>query len=240
MPVVQRGRPSASTPDSPSVGVANRGGSYGEQYVRNEPGFYADEGTFFVGTNGTLGTGVAAGINTSFAATTPYLTLFNGNSAASNVRIYLDYIKLQVTVTGASSTDLQFVAQVDTGNRFSSGGSAITPVCVNRDLTPTTNATLNVGAITATAATAARNGGHGKLRTVIAVVGDSFLLDFLPGGRGYSVSGAALNGTTPSQFLVPCAPMIIGPQQTFLLNVWGTAVAVTPWSFEFEIGYIER
>lgn len=237
MPIVSRGLPSANS-DIPGFGVGNRGGRYGEQYVKSDGSapFYADEGTYWAAAN-AVGTPTAASAATALVATTPYIVIFNNNSVVSGTRIYLDFIKLVCTTAGASGTAVAFVAQTDTGNRFTSGGTPYTPVNVNRDAPASlsTGAVINVGAVTATAATASRNVAQDEtLRSTIIIVNDKFLFDFA--GRGASM--ASSQAATLSNFYVPCPPVVIGPQQSFLLNLWMPSGSAS--TFATSIAYWER
>lgn len=234
MGVPARALPSPNT-DNAALGIANRAGRYGEQYVRTPADYYADEGTYFLATNPTIGTGVANSAATGFVATTPFLTLFNNNALTGGARVQLDYLKLICTVAGAGGSTVGYAFLTDTGNRFTSGGSAITPVNVNRDSTNSTNSVVNAGAITATAATASRLLGHDNtLRSTIIIVNDKFYFDF--SNKGPAALGP--QAATLSNFYVAHPPVFVGPQQSVLFYLWMTGGAAS--SFEFEFGYSER
>lgn len=201
----------------------------------------ADEGSYFVATNPTPGTGVltdadAADVNHTEA----FLLLYNGNTAASAKRVYLDYLKIQVTVPGASGTTTRYFSTIDNINRYSSLGTAITPKNPNMDSSNATGVTLYAGATVATAGSAQmRLVGHGSLRGgVIAVAGDTFMVDFA-GDRTAPVSNLAYAGTDICNANVRHCPVILGPGQTWCFSVYGASQA-TAAEYEFELTWWER
>ena len=66
-------------------------------------GAAALEGAYFVARTPTPGTGVSSTIQTSFSDTVPFIILFNGDSTGL-VNVELDYLKIIITVAGASGT----------------------------------------------------------------------------------------------------------------------------------------
>jgi hypothetical protein len=195
----------------------------------------ADEGRYFVATNPTPGTAIAQTIQTSFLATNALCTIFNGN-AAGGARIYLDYIRLIVGTAAASATSCELAAVLDKINRFSSGGSAITPVCSNLDASNNnTGAVINFGAVTAAAASAARIVSRITVKPSIQLTKDSYVIKFgAPAGQGSTVPSAVgiIGQDAP--------PIVIAPQGSLVLHVWNPANSATAPTYEFELGYFER
>src|SRR4051812_23324271 len=110
-----------------------RAGRYGEQYVVPlTAGLYAmaDEGTYYRSTNQTPGTATAYSITTAFSATAAFAIIRNTDSAGGK-RLFLDYLRLICTTVPASATSAHFAVSVDTANRYTSGGTALTPQNVN-------------------------------------------------------------------------------------------------------------
>lgn len=199
-----------------------------------------DEGTYFTATNATLGTAITGtAAPTAFSATVALMSLFNAVQATASVakRIYLRWIDLEVRAAGTNGTSFQFAMSLDTGNRYASGGTAITPVCANYDLTPTTLATLNFGALTASAASTPRRVKHGMIRPVIKVIGDHYL--FLFGPQTPIVPGVVVDGTAASVIPIQCPQVVIGQNQSFLLHEVAPSQSVAA-TYEFSMGWIER
>lgn len=219
-----------------------RVGRYGDQYAISLAGSklteLAGEGSYFAATNATLGTaltGTAA--PTAFSATAALVSLFNG-AAAGGKRIHLDYLLLSPKAAGTSGTNFSFAMSGDRVNRYSSGGTAITPVNTNMDSDLATIATLNVGAITAAAAGASvRRLNHGVLRTVIKVIGDQYLFTF--GNSSPVVAGIPLEGTLQAAIHTPCPPVVLGPGHSFLFHELAAAQSVAA-TYEFSMGWWER
>jgi hypothetical protein len=245
--VIAQGNPQRELPGPQVNGVIQpvRTSRYMEPYVHTMGGSklwqLSDEGSYFAATNATLGTPISGTTApTSFSATVALMSLYNSQTASSSPskRIYLDWIQLEVRAAGTSGTNFQFAMSVDAGNRFTSGGTAITPVNPNMDSSAATIATLNVGALTATAASAGvRRVKHGQIRSVIKVIGDVYLFTF--GQSSPSVPGMVLEGTAQAFIPVQCPPVVLGPNQTFLLHeIAGSQAAAA--TYEFSMGWTER
>lgn len=222
--------------DSSQTGTANRTGRYTEQYVlpvSNKELFACDEGSYFTAITATPGTGVVGPVSITFIETKAMLTLYNGGTN----RIYPQYLQLHETVVGTNSTRAQFTFAVDTGNRYSTGGTGLTVANCNMDSALTSGATATSGAITATAATGARRIiGHVTLRGTIDVVEDT--IAFVFGGLG---GGNASNAraATVQEMARTMPPVCIGPGQTFLVHEWNASITVGV-THEVILGWIER
>lgn len=199
----------------------------------------ADEGSYFTATNATLGTpltGTAA--PTAFSATVALVSLFNNAAVGSGKRIYLDWLLLSPKAAGTNGTNFSFAMSGDRANRYSSGGTAITPVNPNMESDAASSATLTVGALTATAASSAvRRLNHGTLRTVIKVIGDQYLFTF--GSSVPALPGMPLEGTLQAAIHTPCAPVVLGPGHSFLFHEIAAAQSVAA-TWEFSMGWWER
>lgn len=203
----------------------------------------ADEGSYYVANNSQ--TGILIPAATAFLATTPALVVANTDSPgnASAKRIYLDYVSLDLSAVGSvTSPALAAAVVLDVGNRYASGGTALTPVMPNMDLGPKSVAQVFFGAVTATAATASARTAVGQrylLAGVAYAVGDSWVLNF----GGVAENRAAFIGTppVPSGFVIPLPPVIVGPGQSALVYLWepGSTVTTAP-SMLPDVGWWER
>jgi hypothetical protein len=201
----------------------------------------ADEGSYFVATNPTPGTAIAgATAPTAFSETVGLLSIFNNNTVSnSGKQIYLDFILLQVVAVGTSSTNYNLTGKLDAGpSRWSSGGSAITPVSPNMNTSSKSNATVNFGALVLAAASASARLVHNHLvRSVIPVANDYVLLTF--GNTVPQGPGMPTDGTLQCFSQLSCGPVIIGPQQNYYLSEWAAAQAAAR-TYQFTVGYWER
>ncbi len=228
-----------------NTAVAQRGSMRGDGFVQNiakgrVP--LAEEGSYFLATNPTPGTGIA-GIAAAdgYDATEALITIRNGGTASATAkRVILDYIKLQPTVAGASGTNCTYATHVDKGNtRWSSGGTAYTPINLNRGSDVTANAVIHFGALVTDAATAdVQKLQSGNLRTAVVVVGDEMYFDF--GGEMQAGASGLFEGTLVCKQVVKHVPVVLNPQEEFILCINAASQAVTGSSFEFEIGFSER
>ena len=224
-----------------------RTGRYGDVMVQTLSGAktvpVAEEGSYYTAINATAGTGIAdtAG-NVSFVTTTPTMVLFNGNattqsSGAPGKSVYLDYLVLRATAAGTNGTTWATSQYVDTGNRWSSGGTAITPANVAIGSGNVSNAVIHFGAITATAANAQRQICAQMVRTVLKVIGDVTVFDY--GGTTPVGAGMPQEGTLQLTAVIKCPPIVIPPQCSWCFYEWGASQSVAA-SFEFNLGYFER
>ncbi len=200
----------------------------------------ADEGTYFTATNvlSTAITGTAA--PTAFSATVALMSLYNGaiSGTTGAKNIYLDWIRLEPRAAGTNGTNFLFAMSIDSGNRFTSGGTAITPVNPNMNSSAATGAVLNVGALTTTAASGSvRRAAQGQIRSVIKVIGDVYLFTF--GQSTASTVGMPLEGTLQAMIPVTCPPVVLGPNSTLLLHEIAASQSVAA-TFEFSMGWWER
>lgn len=199
----------------------------------------AEEGSYFLATNPTIGTGVAGIAATgAFADAESFFCLRNDNSVASGKYIVLDRLTLTTTAAGASGTTTQFASKIDEGDRYTSGGAAVTPVNPNRASSVASGATLYSGALVTTAATsAARLLDSGTLRTVITVVGDKYVFDF--GGDTALPSAQATAGVAQLHMLVNHSPVVLGPGDSWVFSMFAASQSGAS-SFEFALGWWER
>lgn len=214
----------------------------GAAISRQELLAWAEQGQYFRAVNGTLGTGIAAAITTSFSATAALLAMVNGSSAG--VWVIPHYIRLICTAAGASSTSSRLAVALDTANRYSSGGTDLTTQIVNSNsaLSPASVVTpLRAGAVVAAAAVAARYVANMGLKTQASpcwTVGDEVTLNFLPSS---SAGGIPISGSAAQQIIKDIGPVILGGQNhSLLLHMWNPANATTPPSWELELAWWER
>lgn len=223
-----------------------RSGRYGEQIVQNIiPGkqALADEGSYFVATNPTIGTGVATTTSiTAFSDTTTcalfVLRNMDSSSNPNAKRVYLDYMKLITTAIAASATIQRFAVKVQNTIRTPTANNvAVVPVNVNQDDGTSSVCTLqafNAGSLTIPASDAsARTVGNSAVGGLL-VLGDEIVLGF--GAVDMAGAGTA---ATASRKVSVMPPIIIGPQQSATIYFWAVASAAAA-SFEYELAWWER
>lgn len=251
----QFSKPSATPDNSVTIGQSLRTGKYAELATVNyipDMHMLADEGSYFIATNPTPGTAIAGtGSLTSFATTDTQPTAVFKNNAAlgSGINIYMDFFKLQLVALPTTATSFRANWVIDNlANKYTSGGSTITPVNASGNSNSSPNGVLYFGAIAAAAASAnARIVSNDQLRgttaaTPCALLGDEFIFRFgavEQAAANYSLNVAAGTPTQVIKNVIPVVPIILGPQQTATLRIWGAANAGTP-SYEFVMGYWER
>jgi hypothetical protein len=193
----------------------------------------ADSANYYVAVTATPGTGQVTGNPTSLVATTPALVVFNGGL----LNVYLLYLRLSSTVVGGGAATKNFTHQVDQGNRFTSGGAALTINNTNIMSGSKSSVQANFGAITAPAASAnVRSIGNDWFRVALAdVVGDVYEFQ-------YGAAAGAAVGSSPAtvaNFVHAAPAIVLQPQSSYLLNIW-SATFSAGITFEVELGFCEK
>jgi hypothetical protein len=193
----------------------------------------ADSTNYYLMTTPTSGTGIISNAGTTAVATTPSLVLFN----AGTLNVYLMYLRLSSTVVGGGAATKNFTFYLDQGNRYVSGGTALVSKNTNMNSNAASALTGVTGAITASAATAGqRQLQNDWFRVALAdVVGDVYEWQYGSPAPGSSSSQVA----TVSTFVRATAPVVIQPQNCYLLNIW-SATFTQGITFEVQIGYAEK
>lgn len=199
----------------------------------------ADEGSVFIATNPTPGTGIAGKAAPNTLADTAALMHLRNSDATSGKNLYLLWLLLRPTAAGTNGTNFNLSQKIDKGaNRYTSGGSAITPVNPNMGSTRSPLGVLKVGDLTIAAASSdARLVAHDQVRSVIKVIGDKYLLTF-----GDSVPpslGMIMEGTAQAFIPVACPPVVLSPGDQWLLHEWAASQTVAA-SYEFVMCWAER
>lgn len=238
---------SRGTDGQPSNVQGPRMMAYNEQGVIGLMGFsshpLADEGSYFKIANATPGTGLATiATPTAFSDTSPFFIVQN-NEPVGGRSVYMDFVRLSLTVPGTLSTSLRLTTKLDpVSTRYSSGATMIVNatgatggqiVNPRSSLASFTSIAAWVGPLVATAASqnARLLCPDLVLRAAIAVALDSYLIKF--GGGDMPVTGAVLNGAAPSDIVKPHEPVIIEPGHAFLGHIWAPAQTVAA-SMQFE------
>jgi len=236
--------------DKPTPAVAGnetqvRVTRYGEKVVQQlNGGQYgiADEGSYFVATNPTPLTALAANTNgpATLSETAGYfLVMRNTDGSGGRARrIYLDFLRLIHTtqVITSATAGHYFFKLGPLPTHYTSGGSALTPLNVNGDSGNDSIAAVNAGALTTVADSAARLVDRGMLRSVITVLGDEWIFKF---GTVEAGGTSTLGGTVALRMTIPCPPIIVPPGWHLSLGLIFPSGAATP-SFEIGVGWWER
>lgn len=257
--IVSRTLPQGNA-DGPQNEVFQRAGRYGEgavlSYIRKQH-LLADEGQYFVANNAQ--TAITAQATNAYDATKPTILIANTDSSSNPLgkRIYIDYIALLAGGTAysnaTSNTGIFWQLGIDSGNRYSSGGTALTIANPNMDIAAASSvAKAYAGGITTTAASGQfRNVSAMRLMrlpvsaTVLSLANsDRFFFTF--GGVEANAGDIQLQASATVEVTTVARamsgpPVIIGPNQSFLFNINaisnGTPVA---GNLHVEIGWWER
>lgn len=218
-----------------NVGIPARANPYGEQIVQTVGmQSLAADGAQYVATNPTLGTAITQHILAAFDATKPSFLIRNNDPQALKI-ITLQRLALTYLVVPASGTAGHLAVVIDTGTRYSSGGSALTPVANSGS--QTSIAQVYAGAVTASAASAAaRLVGRAQWSSVIPVAGDTALMAF-----GFQSNGAGnIAGTSARVVIANLPAIVLKPGEQALVYAWYPSNSVTAATCELQAEWSER
>ena len=229
----------SSVPDGNTSPQLGRSDNYYDSVmvpVFNRDLWTAAEGSRFVAVNPTAGTGILGhAAPTTFDETKPFLFLYN----AGPKTVYPVSLRLVDTVVSVGGTRTQFNQTLDQGNKYSSGGTALTKSNTNIASTNGSNATITAGAVVVAAATSNRRllGNQVIKGGNIDVVWDQ--IEFVFGTTGGSQGGMLTPTTTAQWFTVPCPALAIPSGYCWGVYQWAASQSTGP-TYEVILDYIER
>lgn len=224
-----------------TAGTPTREGSYTDAYtlpVGVGRTTWADEGSYFVAQNATIGTQLTGHVAPAIADTNTksIIHFYNGGS----LDIYLDFLTITTVVANASATAVDFLAWTDNkgSTGLTSGGTAITTINNTRsNSTNATGMTLTAGACVTAPVTNIHRVLQRTVKPYIGVALDSYTFVF--GNGAWAPTGYALI-TAVTNTLTGCAPVVVGPGGNFYFVQTGPSGATTAMTFEFELAWAER
>lgn len=230
-------------PDGSIAAVPVRRGAYGDAYqlpAQTPRNLLAEEGSYYTVTNPTPDTTVACGIIAAYVATTPLFHI--ANLAPTGGRsIFLDTLKLRVTVAPASAVNAIYTIDVDSTPRLSTaptGGALRTINNVNparpNDAEAAVYAFTGGTVLTVMAAAAARTIAHGAIAHSIPLAHDELVLAF-----GQDMVGASPATAVTRRIATP-PPVVIPPQCSASIHIYFVTNSVTGLSAEYELGFWMR
>lgn len=200
----------------------------------------ASEGSSYVSTTPTPGTGVVLLLQTAYSINNPSILIKNKGQTSTDKDIILKRIKLICTAAG-NGNNVDCAMILDTGDKYSSGGALMVSKNTSTD-SPASADTIadirnsSVSGIGINTTTTGRLVYRSKIKSTAAVVGDEYVLLFgaEPGPESGSLSSAAASRNTNS---VP--PLIIAPNGNLAIHFWTAGATVAP-TYELVIEYAER
>jgi hypothetical protein len=224
--------------------LPTRVNQYKELIVKqSDPTLHAEEGSYFslLSAVGTA-TALLPAIPAALTLTAPFLTIRNTESAGGK-NIILKKFRLLCSVAGVPTTNaIKFTWVVDSTNRVTSGGSAITPVNVRPDVSTASIASVLIASTVAivasaaggTAQTIARTSLTSQNRNALATIAILFSMLSKLWNNTMDSTGVGTN------FMIwKSRPVIIPPGGTFLMYVDGNTFSTQP-TYEYSIQWVER
>ncbi len=210
------------------------------QSIWNRDQGILDEGTSFVATNPTPGTGIALVSSiTAETQTSPSMLIFNSWSPTDpNAKnIYPLGLRMICTSAPTSATYWQMSMRLDLNNplKYTSGGSTIVPVNTGAAANAS-KAVIYFGALVGlTQAAGGRLVSNVMVSPTIPVVKDVHNIEF-----GLGTMWPLQNIATVNFVRNVAVPAIAIPPGGWLaINHWGASSGAAP-AFEFQLDYIER
>jgi len=224
---IYRQRPLALPDNNPNDAAPGRHNPYGEGFVVPlGPGRHnlADDGSYFSFVTPTPGTGIIDGVVTTFVETTPSFVIYNGNPTKY---LTMDFIRETCTAAPVGGTRVRRTVTIDDGNRYSSGGTALTVNNTNMDSAVALNGVVAyTGAITASAASASRRLIADPIFRwgTIGIVGDIYEMVF--GHEGTTPSHTPV--ATVATFVKNVPPVVLGPLDSLVIVQWEASQSTAP------------
>ncbi len=199
----------------------------------------ADAGAYFVAVTPTPGTGIIGTASVQlFTETTPVFVLYNSGL----LNIYPMQLRMHATVVGVTAPTIavMYTNTLDTGNRLSSGGTALVKSNTNMNSALTSAAQITVGAVTATAASASRRiVGHFATQAANVEALHSVVTCSWGDSSPTLFSNLIDNAATLAHHAVNFAPVVVGPGQSMVFVRWSPAITTAP-TLEYEFSYVEK
>lgn len=231
--------------------VSKRLTDYGDDFhvaLLTAPQGAAWEGSRFaaMATPVVAGSGVVLGsFPTVYSDTAKISVLIKNAEAAGGKSYVLDHLRARVIVADTNGTSMTVRAEIDSKDRTSSGGTALTVGNVNPGANqPVSAAVVTVGDVTCAAAGTFRTHlGHTLIKkrsAPVLTVDDTYVFTF---GGGASLTPSAVAGqliTTLQETVVPFGPAVIPPGGSFILQLAIVAGDTTPAQLCWEAFWTER
>ena len=205
-------------------------------------------GDLYVNTPFTVGTGSTLAVATAFSATAPSILIQNLGQTPLDTDIILRRLKLICLAAGTAITTLEMAVVLDSLPRYSSGGSVLPSMSTNSSVGAQLLNTVQAGggggarvmtsstAIVATAANqTTRLVNRLRIKYSVPVIGDTYIVNF---GNELADSPGLLTGG-PSRFAAGMGPIVIAPQGSCLIYVYGAGMTASP-TYELTLEYTER
>jgi hypothetical protein len=206
----------------------------------------ADEGSYFIATNAAPMTPLATTTSiVTFAQTAGAVGVFfllknsESSTAIAAKRVYPDYLKIQLsTQLPTTATSLEYAVVLDDNPvRYTSGGTAITPVNPNTEKASGGSVvTMYAGALTTAVPTNGRLVARGLWRGQIGILMDQHVLVF---GGDAAQAGAWSSGNVIVKTIEVAPPVVLGPAWNLAVTLWSAGVAAAA-RYEFEFGWWEK
>ena len=231
-------RPTSNS-DSAQAQSPNRADNYLGAIVSPITGkemFLTAEGSYFTACSPTPGTGIIGhAAPTTFDEGKPYFLVYNGSA----LNLYPQFLQLNETVASVGGARVQLTQTIDTGNRYSSAGTAMT--VNNTNMTSSNSGSLiscYQGAVLATAASGNRRllGNTVFRGGVIDIIQDFYQLIW---GAPDGVSSTGSRVATVAEFTRVCPPVCVGPGQSLMLTQWVGSQSTGP-TWEALFGFVLR
>lgn len=205
-------------------------------------------GAVFTANNPTPGTGIAGhAAPTTYDETKAMLYMFN-QAPTGGPNVSLSLIRLTSTAAGVGGAGARYTFSVSSGDLYASGGTAITPVNMNRATTPsggvpqTSFVKMVFGAAVITSSTGTIVANVAPRPALIDIVNDQ--LDFLFGQVGFAFPSIYANANpassgSPLVWGAALPPLVIPPQFCLKMIEWRGSQSGAI-SNEFQIVWSER
>lgn len=226
----------------------NRGVPLGNSLLQG-PQVQAYQGSRFVTTAPTPGSGIQMGLITAFNDATGAFIAFKNNDVPGGKSVILDKLKLLLVSTApATTTVLHMAVKIDPKDRTPSAGSpaTLTPVNPNggssgASIISPFNMSTGGAAITVPASGVnARYVSRGEITTNLGITGDEYTFVFGNGSDvGGNGGGTGVRSTAAGRYSTNMEPVIVPPTWWCVIYLWWLTQTTNAATFEMEMGHFE-
>src|SRR5581483_10637988 len=171
------------------------------------------------------------------------IVLYNGDTPGKNesLRVFPDYVRLNVMTAPTSGTALRLATVLDTASRVPATATAYRSPVTNANPDDAANPVTQVylplstsGGAPPTVPAASQNArvvvGNASLRAQIPVAGDEYVIDFggdIPSGQLVTAAPAGA-----SRVVLPHPPVALGPGHSLVIYLWAPSNATAGIAFD--------
>jgi len=198
------------------------------------------EGSSFVSTTPTPGTGVVCLLQATYSINNPAILIENSGQSPNDKDIIIKRVKFICTAAGnGNSVDCAMV--MDVGPKYTSGGTLMVSKNTSTGFADVVDSLAKIrnssgSGIGINTTTTNKLVYRSKIKATAPVIGDEYILLF---SSETTPETGSLSSTTANRNCNSVPPLVIAPNGSLAIYLWNTGASVAP-TYEIVIEYVER